>query len=233
MACNMLSSLDINESQLHLVKEDKLKKFFKVYIHLCKVQENANWCSNRKWINGCLGKLQRGMKKLRWGNVYCFYYGSSFTDLLCILSMWMYCMSVILTKKALKRENWYSYIVSIQSVASIGNTLNSVHLAVEAIQKTVDEHKKTLESLQSSLVRSVNMRERQHAPAHRFLCQSRDPRELSRSYSACFKKTKTKQNKKSPTSNVYSLVCHLYIKPWIGLKTRSFVNMVTEDLCDP
>lgn len=38
-----------------------------------------------------------------------------------------------------------------KSVASIGNTLNSVHLAVEAIQKTVDEHKKTLESLQSSL----------------------------------------------------------------------------------
>lgn len=29
MACNMLSSLDINESQLHLVKEDKLKKFLK------------------------------------------------------------------------------------------------------------------------------------------------------------------------------------------------------------
>lgn len=43
MACNMLSSLDINESQLHLVKEDKLEKFFKVYIHLCKVLENANW----------------------------------------------------------------------------------------------------------------------------------------------------------------------------------------------
>lgn len=43
MACNMLSSLDINESQLHLVKEDKLKKFFKVYIHLCKVLENTNW----------------------------------------------------------------------------------------------------------------------------------------------------------------------------------------------
>ncbi|XP_038189752.1 EF-hand calcium-binding domain-containing protein 14 isoform X1 [Arvicola amphibius] len=38
-----------------------------------------------------------------------------------------------------------------KSVASIGNTLNSVHLAVEAIQKTVDEHKKTLESLQSSM----------------------------------------------------------------------------------
>ncbi|XP_045401439.1 EF-hand calcium-binding domain-containing protein 14 isoform X1 [Lemur catta] len=36
-----------------------------------------------------------------------------------------------------------------KSVASIGNTLNSVHLAVEAIQKTVDEHKKTLELLQS------------------------------------------------------------------------------------
>lgn len=38
-----------------------------------------------------------------------------------------------------------------KSVASIGNTLNSVHLAVEAIQKTVDEHKKTLELLQSSM----------------------------------------------------------------------------------
>lgn len=36
-----------------------------------------------------------------------------------------------------------------KSVASIGNTLNSVHLAVEAIQKTVDEHKKTMELLQS------------------------------------------------------------------------------------
>lgn len=212
MACNMLSSLGINESQLHLVKEDKLKKFFKVYIHLCKVLENANWCSNRKWINGWLSwEVTERHEEIE---VYCFYYGNSFTDLLRILGMWTYCMSVILTKKALKRENWYSYIVSIQSVASIGNTLNSVHLAVEAIQKTVDEHKKTLESLQSSLVSSVNMRERQHASAHRFLCQSRDPRELSRSYSACFKKTKTKQNKKSPTSNVYSLVCHLYVKPW-------------------
>ncbi|KAL6091231.1 hypothetical protein STEG23_027461, partial [Scotinomys teguina] len=38
-----------------------------------------------------------------------------------------------------------------KSVASLGNTLNSVHLAVEAIQKTVDEHKKTLELLQSSM----------------------------------------------------------------------------------
>ncbi|XP_059996116.1 EF-hand calcium-binding domain-containing protein 14 isoform X3 [Lagenorhynchus albirostris] len=38
-----------------------------------------------------------------------------------------------------------------KSVASIGNTLNSVHLAVEAIQKTVDEHKKTMESLQSNM----------------------------------------------------------------------------------
>uniref|UniRef100_A0A8C5P0D4 EF-hand calcium binding domain 14 n=1 Tax=Jaculus jaculus TaxID=51337 RepID=A0A8C5P0D4_JACJA len=41
-----------------------------------------------------------------------------------------------------------------KSVASIGNTLNSVHLAVEAIQKTVDEHKKTLELLQSD--REIN-----------------------------------------------------------------------------
>ncbi|XP_032158957.1 EF-hand calcium-binding domain-containing protein 14 isoform X2 [Mustela erminea] len=38
-----------------------------------------------------------------------------------------------------------------KSVATIGNTLNSVHLAVEAIQKTVDEHKKTMESLQSDM----------------------------------------------------------------------------------
>lgn len=43
--------------------------------------------------------------------------------------------------------------VSVQSVASIGNTLNSVHFAVEAIQKTVDEHKKTMEMLQSDMVR--------------------------------------------------------------------------------
>jgi len=40
-----------------------------------------------------------------------------------------------------------------KSVATIGNTLNSVHLAVEAIQKTVDEHKKTIESLQSDMNR--------------------------------------------------------------------------------
>lgn len=38
-----------------------------------------------------------------------------------------------------------------KSVASIGNTLNSVHLAVEAIQKTVDEHKKAMESLQNDM----------------------------------------------------------------------------------
>ncbi|XP_059945746.1 EF-hand calcium-binding domain-containing protein 14 isoform X1 [Mesoplodon densirostris] len=38
-----------------------------------------------------------------------------------------------------------------KSVASIGNTLNSIHLAVEAIQKTVDEHKKTMELLQSDM----------------------------------------------------------------------------------
>ncbi|KAM6218830.1 EF-hand calcium-binding domain-containing protein 14 [Rhynchocyon petersi] len=38
-----------------------------------------------------------------------------------------------------------------KSVASIGNTLNSVHLAVEAIQKTVDEHKKTMEILQNDV----------------------------------------------------------------------------------
>ncbi|XP_045147814.1 EF-hand calcium-binding domain-containing protein 14 isoform X2 [Echinops telfairi] len=38
-----------------------------------------------------------------------------------------------------------------KSVASIGNTLNSVHLAMEAIQKTVDEHKKAMETLQSDV----------------------------------------------------------------------------------
>ena len=61
--------------------------------------------------------------------------------------------------------------VSVQSVASIGSTLNSVHLAVEAIQKTVDEHKKTLELLQSDMVRkSTNATESQHTPACPFLC---------------------------------------------------------------
>uniref|UniRef100_A2A8T9 EF-hand calcium binding domain 14 n=1 Tax=Mus musculus TaxID=10090 RepID=A2A8T9_MOUSE len=38
-----------------------------------------------------------------------------------------------------------------KSVASIGNTLNSVHLAVEVIQKTVDEHRTTLGLLQGSM----------------------------------------------------------------------------------
>ncbi|KAM4873201.1 EF-hand calcium-binding domain-containing protein 14 [Thomomys bottae] len=38
-----------------------------------------------------------------------------------------------------------------KSVASIGNTLNSVHLAVEAMQETVDAHKKTLELLQNDM----------------------------------------------------------------------------------
>uniref|UniRef100_A0A8I5N9E3 EF-hand calcium binding domain 14 n=1 Tax=Papio anubis TaxID=9555 RepID=A0A8I5N9E3_PAPAN len=38
-----------------------------------------------------------------------------------------------------------------KSVASIGNTLNSVHLAVEALQKTVGEHKKTMGLLQSDM----------------------------------------------------------------------------------
>lgn len=58
----------------------------------------------------------------------------------------------------------------LQSVASIGNTLNSVHLAVETIQKTVDEHKKTMELLQNDMVRkSVNAPERQYVPAHLFL----------------------------------------------------------------
>lgn len=51
----------------------------------------------------------------------------------------------------------------MQSVASIGNTLNSVSLAVEAIQKTVDEHKATLELLQGSVVRPVNTMGRQRA----------------------------------------------------------------------
>uniref|UniRef100_A0A2K6JX64 EF-hand domain-containing protein n=1 Tax=Rhinopithecus bieti TaxID=61621 RepID=A0A2K6JX64_RHIBE len=38
-----------------------------------------------------------------------------------------------------------------KSVASIGNTLNSVHLAVEALQKTVEEQKKMMELLQSDM----------------------------------------------------------------------------------
>ncbi|KAM6172673.1 EF-hand calcium-binding domain-containing protein 14 isoform 2-T2 [Erethizon dorsatum] len=38
-----------------------------------------------------------------------------------------------------------------KSVASIGNTLNSVRLAVETIQKTVDEHKRTMDLLQSEM----------------------------------------------------------------------------------
>ncbi|XP_058536858.1 EF-hand calcium-binding domain-containing protein 14 isoform X2 [Ochotona princeps] len=38
-----------------------------------------------------------------------------------------------------------------KSVASIGNTLNSVRLAVEAMQKTVDEQKKTMELLQNDM----------------------------------------------------------------------------------
>uniref|UniRef100_A0A673UJV5 EF-hand calcium binding domain 14 n=1 Tax=Suricata suricatta TaxID=37032 RepID=A0A673UJV5_SURSU len=38
-----------------------------------------------------------------------------------------------------------------KSVATIGNTLNSVHLAVEAVQKTVDEHKKTMDLLRSDM----------------------------------------------------------------------------------
>lgn len=60
--------------------------------------------------------------------------------------------------------------VYVQSVASIGNTLNSVHLAVEAIQKTVDEHKKAMELLQSDLVRkSASTMESQHSPASPFL----------------------------------------------------------------
>lgn len=45
-----------------------------------------------------------------------------------------------------------------KSVASIGNTLNSVHLAVEAIQKTVDEHKETMELLQSDMNRHFSKR---------------------------------------------------------------------------
>lgn len=45
-----------------------------------------------------------------------------------------------------------------KSVASIGNTLNSVHLAVEAIQKTVDEHKETMELLQSDMNRHFSER---------------------------------------------------------------------------
>lgn len=71
-----------------------------------------------------------------------------------------------------KKRNLTFLCFSIQSVASIGNTLNSVHLAVETIQKTVDEHKITIESLQSDMVRkSVNAADRQHVLTHPFLCQ--------------------------------------------------------------
>lgn len=64
--------------------------------------------------------------------------------------------------------------VSVQSVATIGNTLNSVHLAVEAIQKTVDEHKKTIESLQSDMVRkSTNAAGSKHS-ADPLLCNRSD-----------------------------------------------------------
>ncbi|XP_013854881.1 EF-hand calcium-binding domain-containing protein 14 isoform X5 [Sus scrofa] len=57
-----------------------------------------------------------------------------------------------------------------KSVASIGNTLNSVHLAVEAIQKTVDEHKKTMELLQSDVVRKSTNAAGSSTPASPFLC---------------------------------------------------------------
>nr|BAE43367.1 unnamed protein product [Mus musculus] len=57
-----------------------------------------------------------------------------------------------------------------KSVASIGNTLNSVHLAVEVIQKTVDEHRTTLGLLQGSMVRSGQTTDSQHAPVLYFLC---------------------------------------------------------------
>ncbi|XP_055978303.1 EF-hand calcium-binding domain-containing protein 14 isoform X3 [Sorex fumeus] len=43
-----------------------------------------------------------------------------------------------------------------KSVASIGSTLNSVHLAVETIQKTVDEHKKTIELLRSDMKEDIS-----------------------------------------------------------------------------
>lgn len=56
--------------------------------------------------------------------------------------------------KIFKKENTLTLQhVSVQSVATIGNTLNSVHLAVEAVQKTVDEHKKTIDLLRSDMVR--------------------------------------------------------------------------------
>ncbi|XP_017396192.1 EF-hand calcium-binding domain-containing protein 14 [Cebus imitator] len=43
-------------------------------------------------------------------------------------------------------------VEGLQKVGAMcGNTLNSVHLAVEAMQKTVDEHKKTMELLQSDM----------------------------------------------------------------------------------
>ena len=83
-------------------------------------------------------------------------------------------LSYILIKllKIFKKEKTLTLLhVSVQSVASIGNTLNSVHLAVEAIQKTVDEHKKTMELLQSDMVRkSTNATESQHTPAYPFMC---------------------------------------------------------------
>lgn len=42
----------------------------------------------------------------------------------------------ILIEIVLKRKKMTSVRVSVQNVASIGNTFNSVHIAVEAIQKT-------------------------------------------------------------------------------------------------
>lgn len=45
-------------------------------------------------------------------------------------------VSYILIEIVLKRKNMTFLHVSVPTVAYIGNTLNSVHLGVEAIQKT-------------------------------------------------------------------------------------------------
>lgn len=93
---------------------------------------------------------------------------------MCILLYISYILIKLLT--FFKKENTLTILcVSVQSVASIGNTLNSVHLAVEAMQKTVDEHKKAMELLQSNMVRkSTSAAESYHTPAYSFLCNTCD-----------------------------------------------------------
>ncbi|XP_024426823.2 EF-hand calcium-binding domain-containing protein 14 [Desmodus rotundus] len=61
-----------------------------------------------------------------------------------------------------------------KTVASIGNTLNTVHLAVEAMQKTVDEHKKAMESLQSN----VNQRSLEITGSNQIIPSPSAPSEL-------------------------------------------------------